>query len=746
MQYRLTPIAAALAVAFIVPLTYSSTTRAQTTSADTTQATANDAKTDQALPSVTVKASADASADGLPPVYAGGQVARGGRIGILGNKDFLETPFNSIVYTEQLIKDQQAKGVGDVLLNDPTIRVTRGYGNYQESYMIRGFITNSDDLAYNGLYGLLPRQYVAAEMLERVEVFRGASAFLNGATPGGNAIGGTINLLPKRASSEPTTQFTAGVESGGQTYVAADIGRRFGPEDRVGVRLNAVRRAGGTAIDNENRELNMATIGVDYRGNDFRLSADLGMQEYNLSSTRPSVRIATAPTGYVPSAPSASSNYGQKWFYSNERDIFGTVRGEWDLAKDVTTWFALGMRQGTENNSLATPNVTSTSGNFTSTRFDNSREDYVWTGEVGIRGKFATGGVKHAVSASASSYWQDSRNAYAMATAAGSAITGNLYTANNSAQPTLDFFGGSLASPQTTTKTQLSSIALADTLSVLDDRLQVTLGGRYQRLKTIGYDYSTHLQSDYYNNGTVTPVAGIIYKLTKEVSLYGNYIEGLQPGTKVSDTTATNFGSMLAPYKSKQKEVGVKYDAGKVGVTVALFSIEKPNVVKTGPAATPTYTTSGKQENQGVEIGVFGDPVRGVHLLAGLTFLDAKQKRTQDGTYDGKDAIGTAKTMANVGADWDVSGVQGLSVSGRVIYTSKQYVDSANTQAIPAWTRMDIGARYMMDLSGKAVTLRGGIQNLTNRSYWESAGGSSALGYLVQGAPRTFVTSASIDF
>jgi len=738
MQYRLTPVAAALALAFIAPLTYSLPAGAQTAPVQ------SDARPDQALPSVTVNASADASSEGLPPAYAGGQVARGGRVGFLGNKDFLETPFNSIAYTEQLIKDQQAKGVGDVLLNDPTIRVTRGYGNYQESYMIRGFITNSDDLAYNGLYGLLPRQYVAAEMLERVEVFRGASAFLNGATPGGNAIGGTINLLPKRASSEPTTQFTAGIESGGQTYVAADIGRRFGPDDRLGLRLNAVRRAGGTAVDNENRELNMATIGVDYRGNGFRLSADLGLQEYNLTATRPSVRIATAPAGYVPSVPGASTNYGQKWFYSNERDLFGTVRGEWDLAQDVTSWFALGMRQGTENNSLATPNVNAANGNFTSNRFDNSREDYVWTGEVGIRGKFATGAVKHSVSASASSYWQDSRNAYAMSTNV--ATTGNLYSPGSSAQPALNFFGGSLANPQTTIKTQLSSIALADTLSVLEDRLQLTLGGRYQRLKTINYDFNTHLQGDYYNNGTVTPVAGLVYKLTKEVSLYGNYIEGLQPGTKVSDTTATNFGAMLAPYKSKQKEVGVKYDAGKIGLTVAVFSIEKPNVITVGPAAAPTYTASGKQENQGVEIGAFGEPVRGLHLLAGLTLLDAKQKRTQNGIYDGKDAIGTAKTMANVGADWDIPGVQGLSVSGRVIYTSKQYADSANTQGIPAWTRLDVGARYMTDIGGKAVTLRGGIQNLANRSYWESAGGSSALGYLVQNTPRTFVTSASIDF
>ena len=50
-------------------------------------------------------------------------------------------------------------------------------------------------MTYNGIYGILPRQFVAAEFLERAEVFRGASAFLNGAAPGGTNLGGTVNLV-----------------------------------------------------------------------------------------------------------------------------------------------------------------------------------------------------------------------------------------------------------------------------------------------------------------------------------------------------------------------------------------------------------------------------------------------------------------------------------------------------------------------------------------------------------------------
>ena len=136
------------------------------------------------IQTVVISASADASADGLTKDYAGGQVARGGRLGLLGNVDIMDTPFNTLNFTQAVIQDQQARSVADVLQNDPSVRVARGFGNYQELYVIRGFPVNSDDLAYNGLFGLLPRQFVASELLERVEVLRGANSFINGAATG----------------------------------------------------------------------------------------------------------------------------------------------------------------------------------------------------------------------------------------------------------------------------------------------------------------------------------------------------------------------------------------------------------------------------------------------------------------------------------------------------------------------------------------------------------------------------------
>src|SRR5690554_1538680 len=207
--------------------------------------------------------------------YAGGQVARGGRAGILGNVDFMDSPFTAINFTEELIRGQQAKSVADVMQNDPVVRVAKGFGNFQEVYMLRGLPVYSDDMTYNGLYGILPRQYVAAELLQRVEVFRGANSFLNGAAPGGSGIGGSVNVVPKRADEQPLTRLSTGFEDEGHWYGAADIGRRFGDEEQsTGLRMNLVQRGGETAIERQHRDLSVASFGIDYDSEQWRLSAD----------------------------------------------------------------------------------------------------------------------------------------------------------------------------------------------------------------------------------------------------------------------------------------------------------------------------------------------------------------------------------------------------------------------------------------------------------------------------------------
>ena len=74
----------------------------------------------------------------LQPDYAGGQIARGGRVGLFGNLDLMETPFNSTNFTADYMRNLQARSVADVVQSDPGVRVARGFGNFQELYVVRG--------------------------------------------------------------------------------------------------------------------------------------------------------------------------------------------------------------------------------------------------------------------------------------------------------------------------------------------------------------------------------------------------------------------------------------------------------------------------------------------------------------------------------------------------------------------------------------------------------------------------------
>ncbi|HAB84012.1 MAG TPA: TonB-dependent siderophore receptor, partial [Pseudomonas sp.] len=634
----------------------------------------------------------------------------------------------------------QARSVSDIVQNDPSVRVARGFGNMQELYVVRGFPLFSDDISYNGLYGLLPRQYVAAEFIERAEVFRGASAFLNGAAPGGTGLGGAINLLPKRAPNEPLTRMTVGANSGGQGTVAADLGRRFGEGNQFGIRLNAAKRAGETGVEDENQTLDMFALGLDYQGDRLRLSADVGHQYHFLDNPRPSV----TPNGGIPSAPDADDNFAQPWTYSKEKQTFGTFRAEYDFADTITGWAAAGVRNGEEQNRLANPRSTP-AGITTATRFDNSREDRVSTGEIGLRGRTQTGAVSHQLVTSASTYSSEERNAWA-ASNSDTPFDGNLYHPYDAPIPLLTSGLGSLSDPKVAERIHTHSIAIADTMGFLDERLLVTLGARRQGIEVKGYNNVTGNRTSHYNRYETTPVAGILYQLNDELSVYANYIEGLTKGdtapAESGGQQVLNSGTSLAPYVAKQTEIGLKYDGGNLGGSIAVFSTERPF----GIVENQVFREGGEQRNRGIELSVFGEPAYGTRLLGGLTLLDAEQKKTLNGVNDGNDAIGVPKVQANIGGEWDVPGVQGLTLTSLVVHTGKQYASASNDLRLPSWTRLDLGARYRMTIDDRDVTFRARLDNATGRDYWASAGGYPGANYLVLGAPRTLSVSATVDF
>jgi len=684
----------------------------------------------------------DASQVELRDSFAGGQVSRGGRAGILGNLDMMDSPFASTNFTADIIREQQARSIADVLQNDPVVRVAKGFGNFQELYVMRGFPVYSDDMTYNGLYGVLPRQYVAAELSERVEVFRGASAFLNGAAPGGSGLGGSVNIVPKRAGDDPLNRVTLGYESQGHWYGAADVSRRFGDDSQsTGVRANFVQRGGETSIDNQDRELSVAAIGIDHDSDNFRLSLDLGYQDHQVDSPRPAV----TPGSTIPEAPDSDTNFAQEWTYTNERQFFGAVRGEYDFTDNITAWAAYGFRSGEEDNVFANPRQAEANGDFSAYRFDNVRNDEIRSGEVGLNIEFKTASVGHTIITSASTFSLESENAYAFSDFSG--FAGNIYNPVTATMPDADFFiGGDLSNPLITEKTDLSSFALADMISFNDGKVLLTLGGRVQNIETRTFDYNTGDELSGYDESQLTPVVGIVYKSSEQVSYYANYIEGLLPGEVAPASSGgepiENAGEVFDPYSAEQIEVGVKYDAGQYGGSLSVFNTSKQSSI----VEDNVFSTDGEQQNQGLELSVFGMPTSNLRVLGGFTWLDAEMTKTQDGTLDGKTAIGVPDLQANINLEWDVDALPGLTVDARAAYTSKQYASADNSLEVDASNRFDLGVRYSFLAGMTDITLRARVDNVFDNNYWASVGGFPGSNYLVLSEPRTFRLSASFNF
>jgi iron complex outermembrane receptor protein len=676
----------------------------------------------------------------LQPEYAGGQVARGGRVGMFGALDVMDTPFVITSYTSELALNQQARSIADVLQNDPAVRIAKGFGNFQELYVVRGFPVFSDDMTYNGVYGILPRQFVAAELVDRVEVFHGANTFLNGAAPGGSAVGGAFNLAPKRAPNDPLSRLTAGFETGGQAYVAADVARRFGPDGDFGVRANLVRRSGETAVDDQGRALSVAALGLDYRGERVRVSADVGLQDHRIKSPRPSV----TPTGEIPSPPDASSNFGQPWTFTDERQLFGVVRGEADVTDDLSVWAAVGGRNGREHNVLANPS-SDAAGVTSANRFDNKRKDSVLAADAGVRYELATGPVQHTLVGTAQAVKLRSKNAFAFF----DGFENDLYNPVTVAPPTLVTFpGGDLDDPRVTERTRNTSAALADMMSFLDDRLILTAGVRWQQIYTRTFDYTTGaLNADgSYKADAWTPAFALVVKPSDQLSLYANYAQALVPGkiapAESGGVPVLNAGQALSPFRGKQYEVGVKADLGTFGGSLSAFQVSQPSAV----VVDNVFTDNGKQRHRGVEFSAYGEPVEGVRLLGGATYINAKLTRTAGGLLDGLRPIGVPKFTANANLEWDVPAVSGLTLEGRVVYTGAQEADAANTVELESWTRLDLGVRYAARVADQTLTLRGRVENVATKDNWASTGGFPGANYLVLGNPRTFIVSASVDF
>lgn len=652
-------------------------------------------------------------------------------MGLLGNKDAMDTPFSVTSYTSKRMQDQQAQTLADVLNKDPSIRFTGQTGGVTDSFYIRGFPINEgnvSEFAFDGVYGVVPNYHVFPEYVERVEVVKGPAALLYGMSPN-SGVGGVVNVVPKRPLAQDLTRVGIDYTSDAQFGEHVDLSRRFGNDRQFGVRFNGLHRQGSTPLDNQHSRSEVGALSLDYQGERFRATLDF-IEQYQWvdAPTRPFLLTSGLA---VPSAPDGARNVTQSWGWWKSLDQSVLLHTEYDASRNVTLFADAGTAK-TDVSRLSdqTPTILDAAGDTRSTPQNWKFQVNRWSADTGARAHFDTGPVSHQVTLMASIY----RDRIANGSNSGSAILSNIYSPI--ASPEQD-----IASPSRVPKvssSQLYGVALADTLSVLNDRVQLTAGLRQQQIQSNNFNTVTGANSSSYDKGALTPLVGIVFKPIQYVSLYANYVEGLSRGD-IAPTTASNAGQVFAPYKAKQEEFGVKLDYHNVMATLAAFRITKPS----GQLYGTVYAVDSEQRNQGLELAFAGEPLKGVRLLGGVTYLNAELTKTNSASTVGNRPVGVPRWMANLGTEWDLPWVQGLTLTGGVNFTGQEYFDQANKQSVPSWTTVDLGARYTTSIYAKSTTFRAGLLNAFNRKYWS---GVASYGTISLGAPRTVFASATVDF
>lgn len=667
----------------------------------------------------------------LPVPYPGGQIARGGQVGLLGNKDFMDTPFSTTSFTARKIEDQQASTVADVVSNDPSVRFSSQTGGILDAFFIRGFPVgegNLGEIAFNGVYGVAPNYRVFTDYAERIEILKGPTAILYGMAPN-SSVGGTINIVPKRAADVDLTRLTTDYTTKTQFGTHLDVSRRFGENREFGVRVNGSYHNGDTPVDNQSREAHVGAAAFDYRGERFRASLDFIDQEERFDApTRPFL----FGTGLiVPSAPDERRNVTQPWERSKIHDNSLLAHAEYDLSDFVTVFANAGGGRTQVNRFSGTPTILNSAGDTTSTpgyfKFDIDRN----VADAGLRARFDTGAISHAVTFQGS-YYTDQLS---RGSTAGLPVLSNIYA------PIMrpEQFVSAPATVPKVSDSELTGLALADTLSILQERVQLTVGARQQGVRSNNFSPAGAVTAAY-DQSVLTPMVGLVVKPWNNVAFYANYIEGLSKGD-IAPMIASNAGEVLPPYIGKQQEAGVKIDFGMLTTTISAFQITKPSGQI---GADKVFRADLEQTNRGLEFNVFGEVHPGIRVLGGVALIDGELTKTNSLATLGKTPVGVPQVQANLSVELDTPFAPGLTLVANTIYTGSQYLNALNTQEIPAWTRLDLGARYNTKINGRPVTVRALVQNVLDTSYW--SGVAASYSGLSLGAPRAVLVSLSTDF
>lgn len=661
-------------------------------------------------------------------------------------QDLLDTPYSNTVLGAELIRDQLARTLIDVVKNDPSVTPSDD-PHWYDRVNIRGFYLGVDAIYRDGM-SINDQGSIALENKAAVEINKGLSALRYGVT----SPGGTVNYAVKRPTDTPLRALHLSADEYGGVGLHADLGGRAGASGEFGYRINLAGERLRSHVDAYRGEKRFASGFFDWRiGERLRLELDLEHQRLDKLSIRaPSLwwwgwdedaaAVAAAQAAFSRIGPETYA--WQTWAMEPNRQTYAGARAIYQLAPDWKATLAVNYSKlKRDQNSSGVWSTVAPDGEYEADLYYSpNQERNNRTQQLIVEGDLRHGGVRHELAFGADRVRRDMTWSEGVNVPIG---FDNLYARRGLPRPAA---GPAEAGPSFLRNRVLQTSAFLTDTVVLNEQWRLFGGLRHTSLKQYGEGSATTPASLQYDESALNPNLGLMFKPHPRATLYASYAEGIEQGGLVNDPDYTNDGEVLAPLESKQVELGAKWELGAdTLLSLALFEIDKGlEIDRNNGNGTRTRVQDGRQVHRGVELTASGQVNRELRLVAGAAYLHARIDETDNPILVGRKPRGVPSWQANLYADYALGRwAPGLSVNGGVYASGKKAVDERNLWMASGYLRFDAGLKYVYGAAGgQRVVLRLTVNNLADKRYLSS----TTWGSLQFGAPRTVLASASLDF
>jgi iron complex outermembrane receptor protein len=688
----------------------------------------------------------------------------------------IDLPQSVTVIGRDVLDQQQSLRLSDVVKNVNGVYLYSARGNTQETFAARGYSFSSTNMFKNGFRvnsGATPEM----SSMERVEVLKGSAALLYGNV----APGGILNMVTKKPKFEQGGQVAMTVGSYDLYKPAFDI---YGPlSSKFAYRLNGTYEKANSYRDHVKSERFYINPSLLYKINDktsilvegdylnYDFTPDFGTgQTNNIIANIPRNRYlsplwSTGKTKQTTATATINHQINSLWQLSGgfsyqkfDRSYQTTERIQPDAVGD---WSRPLNRAKT-------------------------LEEY-FTGQFNVTGQFNTGVVKHniLVGVDADRYNNTNYTSVASIKLNGEAQAQPRYLdQNNNLQSAIydkiNIFDLNkytartdmpFMNPLYNVLTQTNRFgAYFNDLITLSEKVKVLAGIRWS------YQYvSPTTVTTYYNaipplvapaagkqDKAFSPRLGLVYKPVSNTALFASY----------SNSFITNTGTdinnrPLAPSLINQFEAGVKNDFlnGNLSVNITAYRILNNNLAQTAPfgpdGSTPNSNTNikilaGQTRSDGVELDVAGHPFRGLDVLAGYSYINARYTKTPNtvGSFlPGQPLLNVPKHAANASVFYNFydGSLKGFKIGASAYYLGNRtagfsdvYPVNGQPQAasrlvaVPHFTTVDASAGYTCN----RVSIIAKISNVGNVLNWNVHENYSVNPI----PPRQFSTTLSYKF